>query len=288
MSDISIKQAGVRERIASWLVIVRERPDRLRLFVTGLLAVLVAVQIARLLWIALAPVTVPAAPAAGVAARAADTTVFERFDAFFRTGSASAFADATAATDGSFRLFGVRADPNGGGSAIIGTSDGRQASYAVGEEVEPGLKLQSVGPDFVTLARGSSVMRLAFADAPLNAATPPPPPSTEQVIAPPPSAPAEAAAVTVDPARLADQASLRPRLQGLAIKGFTVQARGSGDVLRAAGLQSGDVILAVNGVELNSPQAALSLKDSLASAPSAQIRFERAGQVRTVTVRTAP
>jgi general secretion pathway protein C len=83
------------------------------------------------------------------------------------------------------------------------------------------------------------------------------------------------------------QASLRPRMRGLGINGFTVSATGDGAALRAAGLQSGDVILAVNGAELNSLDRIAGLRRDLANSPSAEIRYERDGQVRTTTIRTA-
>ncbi|MFN5082468.1 MAG: hypothetical protein ACK5DK_06590 [Brevundimonas sp.] len=53
-------------------------------------------------------------------------------------------------------------------------------------------------------------------------------------------------------------------------------------------MQAGDVLLAVNGVELTGTAQVAQLRQRLADAPSAEIRFERAGAVRTVTVRTRP
>ncbi|MBP8062633.1 MAG: general secretion pathway protein, partial [Brevundimonas sp.] len=57
----------------------------------------------------------------------------------------------------------------------------------VGEEVEPGLVLRSVGPDHVTLARGGSVSRLVFTDVPVGVAPVPPPPSGPQTVTPTPA-----------------------------------------------------------------------------------------------------
>lgn len=226
-------------------------------------------------------------------AAAPDYSIFQRFDAFFRTGAQSSYAEATAAGSSQMRLFGVRAGGPGGGSAIIGLSDGRQVSVAVGEEVEPGLTLQSVGTDHVTLSRGGSVTRLIFSETPVGAAAPPPPPTGEQTIMPTPpasSSPPQPVSTqtgpVVDPASLMGQASLRPRMRGLGINGLTVSATGEGQALRDAGLQSGDVILAVNGTELNSPQSIAGLRGQLSNATSAEIRFERNGQVQTTTIRT--
>lgn len=266
------------------------RPVRLRPFVEGLLVAVLLVQGGRLVWLFVEPSPVVSADAPA-ATRPVDASIFQRFDAFFRTGGQSSMAENTAAGSSQMRLFGVRADGAGGGSAIIGLADGRQLSVGVGEEVEPGLTLQSVGPDHVVLSRNGALSRLIFAETPVGAASPPPPPSTPQVVAPPtPSpvtAPASTEAAVVDPARLMAQASLRPRMKGLGISGFTVSAAGDGAALRAAGLQSGDVILAVNGTELNSLDRIADLRRDLANSPSAEIRYERGGQVRTTTIRTA-
>ncbi|RZJ44727.1 MAG: hypothetical protein EON87_09260, partial [Brevundimonas sp.] len=166
---------------------VAARPVRLRPFVEGVLVAVLLVQAGRLVWIFVepSPAVSADAPAAG---RPADTSVFQRFDAFFRTGGQSSMAEDTAAGSSQMRLFGVRADAVGGGSAIIGLADGRQISVGVGEEVEPGLTLQSVGEDHVVLSRNGALSRLIFAETPVGAAAPPPPPATPQVVAPPTAA----------------------------------------------------------------------------------------------------
>ncbi|GAA0620651.1 hypothetical protein GCM10009422_15420 [Brevundimonas kwangchunensis] len=280
------------ERAAELVGDAGSRPRRLRLALEVVLVAVLAVQAGRLGWIVFAPAEAASPAAAARTANAPDYSIFQRFDAFFRTGAQSSYAEATAAGSSQMRLYGVRAGVAGGGSAIIGLADGRQVSVGVGEEVEPGLILQSVAADHVTLSRGGSVSRLIFAETPMGAAAPPPPPAGEVTImptpppvAPPAPAPAQSGQV-VDPATLMGQASLRPRMRGLGINGFTVNASGDGAALQAAGLRSGDVILAVNGTELNSPQSIAGLRGQLSNATSAEIRFERDGQVQTTTIRT--
>jgi general secretion pathway protein C len=276
--------SGVRQALSA-------RPDRVRTGVEIALALILAVQLGRLVWIVAEPQIDPvaAASAARSPVKPVDYSVFQRFDAFFRTGGQSSLAEASAAGSSQIRLFGLRSDGAGGGSAIIGLADGRQVSVAVGEAVEPGLILQAVGPDYVTLARGGSLSRLIFADAPVGAAPPPPPPPGPQTVTPdsaPAAATPAAAGPTVDPARLMAQASLRPRMQGLGVNGFTVSATGDGAALRAAGLRSGDVLLAVNGQSLDSLDRIAALRGELANSASAEIRFERGGAVQTTTIRT--
>lgn len=268
------------------------RPDRVRAGVEIALAMALTLQLGQLVRIVIQPrAEAVTAPSARTEVVPPDYSVFQRFDAFFRTGDLSSLAEATASGSSQMRLFGVRAGGAGGGSAIIGLADGRQVSVGVGEEVEPGLVLQSVGQDHVTLSRGGSVTRLIFSDVPVGAAPPPQPPPGPQTMTPSPEAapavaPAGATGPRIDPARLMAQASLRPRMQGLRVNGFTVSAGGDGSALRAAGLQSGDVILAVNGTSLDSLDRIAGLRGQLSNAAGAEIRFERGGAVQTTTIRT--
>ncbi len=269
---------------------VSARPDRARTAVEIALALALAFQLGQLGWILLRPAPAVAADTAGPSTvTPADPSVFQRFDAFFRTGGESSLSDVTATGGSQLRLYGLRSDGAGGGSAIIGLGDGRQVSVGVGETVEPGLVLQSVGPDHVVLARGTSLSRLVFTELPMGVAPPPPPPPGPQTVTPPPApapAPAVAAGPAVDPARLLAQAGLRPRMRGMRMDGFTVSGGGDGSVLRAAGLRAGDVILAVNGQSLDSPERIAALRGELANTTSAEIRFERGGTVQTTTIGT--
>ncbi|MGX1587625.1 type II secretion system protein N [Brevundimonas diminuta] len=257
------------------------RRPPLRRVVEAALILLLLVQAGRLVWLFAAPTSqaTQARPLPEV-----DLGVLSRFDAFLRNGGGG--AEAAPSDGGGLSLFGVRADGAGGGSAIIGLSDGRQVSVGAGEEVEPGLTLSAVAPDHVMLSRGGAPFRLDFPDMTSGAASVAPATTAQPAVSAPEPAPAEG--VVVDPQRLIAQAGLRPRIQGLGIKGLTVSASGDGGELRNAGLRSGDIILSVNGTALNSPQALAALRGQLADAPSAQIQFERDGQVRSTTVRTRP
>jgi general secretion pathway protein C len=136
--------------------------DRRRSLFAAVEAVLVvglAWQAAALFWILLSP-QVPA-PAGPVLSRPDGLAVLTRFDPFFRSAPA-AMSEAAAQA---FRLYGVRAGGGGAGSAIIGGPDGSQASFAVGDEVAPGVRLDSVADDHVVLARGGARTSLYFPTA---------------------------------------------------------------------------------------------------------------------------
>lgn len=257
------------------------RRPSLRRLVEAALILLLLVQGGRLVWLFAAPTPQMAQPRP---LPDVDLGVLTRFDAFFRNGGGG---EAASASDGGgLTLFGVRADGAGGGSAIIGLADGRQVSVGTGEEVEPGLTLSAVAPDHVMLSRGGAPVRLDFPD--MAGGVAPASPATQPAAEPARQPAAATEGAVVDPQRLMAQAGLRPRIKGLGVNGLTVSASGDGGELRSAGLRSGDVILSVNGTALTSPQAIAALRGQLADAPSAQIQFERDGQVRSTTVRTRP
>ncbi|MEY3841933.1 MAG: hypothetical protein RLZZ542_1043, partial [Pseudomonadota bacterium] len=71
------------------------RPDRVRSAVEVALALLLAVQLGRLVWIVAEPRDAAASMASSPTAMSpADPAVFQRFDAFFRTGGQSSLAEA--------------------------------------------------------------------------------------------------------------------------------------------------------------------------------------------------
>lgn len=135
-----------------------------RAFVALELVVLLvlALQIARLVWIFAAPPP-PLALKAAPIQKAADPSILATFDAFGSAGASSRVGGA-AGVEG-FRLFGVR-QTDGGGSAIIAGPDGVQKSYAVGESIVDGVTLASVAADHVELSRAGARTTLSFPERP--------------------------------------------------------------------------------------------------------------------------
>lgn len=182
------------------------RLPRLTVYSAGelLLLVLLAVQASRLFWALLTPLgpvgeyralntAIPLQQSVGTLAS---------FDPFFRQTAGAAATVVVTALD--IRLYGTLEDrATGRGSAIIGTADGRQTSYRVGEEIMPGVVLTAVAFDHVTITR-AGVPEQLFLDqsptpvgpagpgvpsAPQNPAMTTPPQPVPIVRAPPPAAP---------------------------------------------------------------------------------------------------
>ncbi|SFR76831.1 type II secretion system protein N [Sphingomonas jatrophae] len=238
-----------------------------------LLLGVLALQAARLAWAVVTPVGPvgdwrPVLPVEGAAVRP------DGFDPFFRLVGETAPAVVTSAN---LKLFGVRADMvSGRGAAILQLPDGTQASFVVGDEVLPGVRLDAVRLDGVTLLRGGAREQLfldqSVAPSPTVVAAPPAgaPPIVSTVAPPPSSAPIQSAV------------SASPRVQDGRITGFTLAPNGDGAAFRAAGLEPGDVLLRVNGQPVGEGGAG-SLPGLLA-AGNATIEVDRGGRTVTLSI----
>ncbi len=122
---------------------------------------LLAMQCARLVWTIVTPVDPIGdwkAPSALRAPVPGSQALLGGFDPFFRLSDGNA---PVVVTSLNLKLFGVREDrASGRGSAIIATPEGQQRSFAVGEEIVPGVTLVSVGFDSVTISRGGAQEQL--------------------------------------------------------------------------------------------------------------------------------
>lgn len=140
--------------------LLRQLPQRYAYTGAELLVLtLLAVQLARLTWAVLTPVEPLGEwrPATSAPAAPSEAAVLRDFDAFFRT---TADTGPVAITSLNLTLLGTRVDTvSGRGSAII-DSNGVQASFLVGEEVMPGVRLEAVDFDNVTISRSGAREKL--------------------------------------------------------------------------------------------------------------------------------
>jgi hypothetical protein len=111
------------------------------------------IVLARALWLAVTPAGPLGTPPAAATASTASPLALAGSDPFFPQSATA--ADAVSALD--LMLVGTRVDnASGRGSAIIAIADGRQQSFAIGEEIMPGVKLVAVAFESVTLDRGGA------------------------------------------------------------------------------------------------------------------------------------
>jgi general secretion pathway protein C len=216
----------------------------------GLLALLLSFQSVRLLWAIVTPVDPLGnwrAPSVNIVPPSARIALFSGFDPFFRNDAVAAGTDNV--TSLNLKLFGIRSnESSGGGSAIIAGEDGIQNSFAVGEEVAPGVTLDSVAFDHVILSRGG-VKESLYIDqsVPAETVNPAAPPSSAA-----PSAAPSNGNVGLNAETLQKSIGFAPRNEGGRVTGLVLQPLDDGTTLRMAGFQAGDVVVAVNGRPVSS------------------------------------
>ena len=220
------------------------------------LLALIAIQAGRFFWLLVTPLG-PIGDWRPPSALAAPppTAALGDFDPFFRLNNGTGPAVVTGLN---LKLYGVREDrATGRGSAIIALPDGTQLSFAVGDEIMPGVSLAAVGFDSVTISRGGAMEQIFLDQSQpaqaVGGAAPPPNAGQPLVVTP---APVPAAPAPVSNLPL----TLQPRSNNNQITGLIV-APGSdgGAAFRAAGFVAGDVIVAINGQRVGSADQALAL-----------------------------
>jgi len=247
-----------------------------------LLIALIAVQLARLIWLFAAPLgPVGGWRASSAFAPPADSAILANFDPFFRLSAGAGPAVVTALN---LKLYGVREDrATGRGSAIIALPDGRQMNFAVGEEIMPGVTLTQVGFDNVTISRGG-VPEQIFLDQSEPAQTVGAP---AQPVPPPPQGAAPAAPAPAQGPQAGQALSLQPRLAGGRVNGIVVgPGADGGQAFRAAGFASGDVIVAVNGQRVTSMEQARAAIGQ--SGGEVNVMVDRGGRAVPLRVRMNP
>jgi len=224
------------------------------------------------------PLGVPP-PQAAAAQGAPDLAVFERFEPFFRTQPQPGAAGPTVASL-KLTLHALRRDGDGsGGTAILARDGEAQRSYAVGEEVAPGVTLQGIGTDHVVLRRGAELLQLGFGQpgGPPASVLPMHAGAAAAALIPPPGT-----AVAVDVAALMGALSVEPRREGGRVTGFQVSTAGPSPAVSASGLQDGDVVVAIDGVEVDDWEQFEDLARNLPQQNEASIVVERGGQRQTL------
>ena len=76
-------------------------------------------------------------------------------------------------------------------------------------------------------------------------------------------------------------AQMQPRITDGKTDGFMIRRLRRNSILNKLGLQRGDVVLNVNGMSLNSPEAALQIFQQLREARQITVGVERKGEAMT-------
>jgi general secretion pathway protein C len=245
---------------------------------TGLIALL-SIQVARLVWVAVSPLAPPGLWLSANRSNVPQLPYTSKATPDPFTLNRQVAGIPSLETLG-FRLFGIRQSGSpDSGAAIIGGPDGQQQSYLIGEQIAPGVRLKAVAADGVVIAHNGQEQHLyiddssALPNTPGSATNVPNrtgPRGTPEASLPPPSV------------GLAD-IQYQARLLNGEIAGVIVQPDGRGGALSDIGLAAGDVILAINGRRITTPDDVRSLSDRLRTGPR-QLEIERGGRVISLPV----
>lgn len=192
-------------------------------------------------------------------------------------GGASSASDVAPISTQGLVLVGVLAstDPQGG-RAIIGESAGAARVYTVGATLPGGSRLAEVYPDRVILDRGGSVETLPL---PRQGGTP-----TSVNVGAIPSggmAPPAGGSTGDD---LANAIRWQAVMRSDKPSGVRVYPGSDAQRFTSLGLQSGDLILAINDAPLADQANGEQFLKTLAGAPQARLTIERNGRTETLTV----
>lgn len=251
----------------------RARPAQVRAgsdwgqWIEALLLVVLLIQIARLLWTLVTPV----GPLGEWRAREpvvigadARRALFAGFDPFFRSGAAAggAIQQVTALP---LKLYGVSLnEASGRGSAIIADENDVQASYAVGEEIAPGVVLKAVAFDHVVIERGG-VAETLFIDQSSGAVAQGGEPAGGGAPAP----------QRLEAGALASALNLVPRTENGKVTGIVVSEQGNTGQFAQAGFKPGDIIVQINGMPVTSGGDINQLHDAILPGARISLMVER-------------
>jgi general secretion pathway protein C len=174
-----------------------------------------------------------------------------------------------------------------GSRALIGASNGEEKSYAIGDDVVRGVRLQAIFPDRVILARGGQLETLR-----LDKGAPARSGGSALVAAIPPAGQSDTGAMLAtirqelmkDPSRASEYIRVQPASSGGQLRGYRIYPGRDRSAFNAVGLRPGDLVTQVNGIQLNDANTALQMLGQLSQASSISVLVDRGGQQQVVNV----
>lgn len=173
--------------------------------------------------------------------------------------------------------------------ALIRVQGGDEKGYAIGDDVARGVTLQAIFPDRVILSRGGRLetLRLERDQPSAGGGTAAPGPAPAASDANDGRAPTLAnirEEVVRDPSKAADYVRVQPANVAGQLKGYRIYPGRDRSVFTQAGLRPGDLVTAVNGVQLDDPAKALQLLGDLGTAGQVNLVVERGGQTQNISI----
>ena len=179
------------------------------------------------------------------------------------------------------RLTGV-AMRTSGGCALIVVQGQPESAFCAGDEISPGVQLDSVQRDRIVIVRGGAREAVLMKDAEATPGVP------GAAAAPPPPIVQSAGDRQIVDRRQLQQQLGRPEFLGQAVivpspgGGFLVREMQPGSLYEKLGLRPGDVIRTVNGQPVSSMDDVMRLYQQFGSAERVLVEVQRGGRSETL------
>jgi general secretion pathway protein C len=257
--------------------------------VTAALAVLIAAQLAALVWRLLGSAGQDAAPEAVITPPAPTVDIQTLVGGhLFGVAAASGDPNEAPATTANLTLSGTLAgrEPEHGW-AIIGASGQSARVYATGTALPGGAKLYAVYPDRVILDRNGARESLLLPRIAGGAGGPIAPRVAGAM-------PGESVSPSLadnvrqllvrNPQAGAELLRPQPVFAGGSLRGYRVYPGRNRAQFASLGLQPGDLVLAVNGAALDDPNRGLEMLRGVGQSGAVTLTVERGGQSQQITI----
>lgn len=195
-------------------------------------------------------------------------------------------------------LRGVAASSNTAAAfAIVADPAGKEEFYRVGDQLPGGAVLKEVHPQHIVLSRGDRFETLRLPQQPLQMNAPAQPTARPPAMTPMPSAVAPDAGAALqqlreqfmhDPQMMANLLQGEPFRDGGRLIGYRIRPGRDTALFTKFGLQTGDVVTAVNGVSVTDPQGRLDLMRSIGTIEEVTVDLLRNGASQSMTIQMEP
>lgn len=193
-------------------------------------------------------------------------------------------------------LHGVFAsDESREGRAIVSDPRGNAESYGVGDPLPGGAKLSEIYPDRIILERSGRFETLRLPRDRDTGGVSRSPAGRDAVSARAPSGQARAAAfsryrneIKRNPASFLTYVRATPARSNGKFVGFTLQPGREPGALKDLGLQPGDIVTAINGVNIDSPAMGIKAMQSLGEGDSVNVTLLRGSEEVSMSLTLPP
>ena len=184
-------------------------------------------------------------------------------------------------------------EDKGSSRALIEPANGELKPYAVGMDIPGGARLHSIHTDRVLLQRGGRLETLRLekdkpgeGEVPISLAQRSEAVSASRILDSGTAAKLSniRAELLNDPTKASEYLRVQPARRDGQLHGYRIYPGRNRELFREAGLRPGDIVTAINGVNLDDPSKSLQLLGDLSQAQNLNLQVERGGRTQSLSV----